>query len=51
MNARLDRFAAPASAAQRRWEAPFSRPAASPQTQPRIFNRFFKRIGSYPQVV
>jgi hypothetical protein len=51
MDARLDRFAAAVNAAQGLPGAPFNRRAANSQTQPRIFNRFFKRIESYPQVV
>jgi len=51
MNARLDRFAAAANAAQGLPRAPRNRRAANPQTRPQIFNRFFKQIGSYPQVI
>jgi hypothetical protein len=51
MAAPLDRFAAPVNGAQGLPGAPFNRRAANSQTQPGIFNRFFKRIGSYPQVV
>jgi hypothetical protein len=51
MGAQLDRFAAAAVAAQGLPGALFNRRATNPQTRPWIFNRFFNRIGSYPQVI
>jgi hypothetical protein len=51
MEARLDRFVPALNPAQGLPGAPLNRRWANSQTQHWIFNRFFKRIESYPQVV
>jgi len=51
MGARLDRFAAAAEAAQGLPGGLYNRRATNPQARSWNFNRFFKRIGGYPQVV
>jgi len=51
MSAQLDRFAAAAEAALGLPGAPYTHHAVHPQPQPRIFNRIFKRIESYPQAI